>query len=448
MPDSYGIGNWPMADDEVPSLVEMGLYDVAANAFSVPAAPVERLPKALPVWYAFQRTALRSSPAVTSRLPHPSLICAHPDVRILVRHRGAMAGAVVCRGVRASFMNLSQPFVYLAQIDRFYSMPLLLMTATLMHVRVRPRASSMLLVTAVLATLTVLSHNVTVAVFVLSFIAACCAYLVGAHRCIWSPASGSLAAAISVLTRTSCSSDRWFAVGTAPAIRRRSWCRLSRNLAFQRWPSRGSGWRSWCGAKPPRPMVWWRVVLLRQPVSAAVHGDDLEPALLPVFPSPVWVLARTPLESRGAPAHPPLAAAWYWLHRALLLPNLASHYMDGSRHDYRAAANVVIRTIRRIEPILSDDAETISYYLPENLRRHLFVRTKATTVPASSSFWWRDPTHGPPCRRFKERQLQLLPRSTSAASISSHISSASTASRRVRPLPPALTIARANILRP
>ena len=37
----------------------------------------------------------------------------------------------------------------------------------------------MLLATAVLTTLTVLSHNVTVAVFVLAFIAACCAYVIG-----------------------------------------------------------------------------------------------------------------------------------------------------------------------------------------------------------------------------------------------------------------------------
>src|SRR5438477_13003777 len=73
--DSYGIRQWPMADDEVPSLVEMGLYEVPGNAFSVPAVQLERLPKALPVWYAFQSTALRMLPRNEFGFRIPSLIC-------------------------------------------------------------------------------------------------------------------------------------------------------------------------------------------------------------------------------------------------------------------------------------------------------------------------------------------------------------------------------------
>jgi len=52
---SYGISKWPMADDEVPSLVEMGLIKVDAQAFSVPASQIGRLPRATPVWYRSQR---------------------------------------------------------------------------------------------------------------------------------------------------------------------------------------------------------------------------------------------------------------------------------------------------------------------------------------------------------------------------------------------------------
>ena len=57
--DSYGIASWPMADDEVPTLVELGLQRVEAAAFSVPSVQLERLPRALPIYYAFQGFALR-----------------------------------------------------------------------------------------------------------------------------------------------------------------------------------------------------------------------------------------------------------------------------------------------------------------------------------------------------------------------------------------------------
>src|SRR5258705_2080194 len=61
--DSYGISTWPMADDEVPSLVEMGLFQVDAAAFSVPAGQIGRLPLAMPVWYGVQRRVIALLPA-------------------------------------------------------------------------------------------------------------------------------------------------------------------------------------------------------------------------------------------------------------------------------------------------------------------------------------------------------------------------------------------------
>src|SRR5258708_4595646 len=175
--DSYGIRQWPMADDEVPSLVEMGLYEVPGNAFSVPAIQLERLPKALPVWYAFQCTALRMLPHNEFGFRIPSLVCAlivsGLTFVVAARWRGLWFGLAL-----AIILNLSQPFVFLAQIDRFYSMPLLLLTLTLMAMCSSRPGVSIIVSTAVLTTLTVLSHNVTVAVFVLTFIAASCAYVV------------------------------------------------------------------------------------------------------------------------------------------------------------------------------------------------------------------------------------------------------------------------------
>ena len=69
-----------------------------------------------------------------------------------------------------------------------------------------------------------------------------------------------------------------------------------------------------------------------------------------------------------------------------MAPGLLSHYQDGSRHDYRQAAAVLVEHDREARPILSDDAETISYYLPAGLRQQLSVRTRARVFPASEFF--------------------------------------------------------------
>src|SRR5262245_40289001 len=61
---TYGINKWPMADDEVSSLVELGVVHYEAAAFySVPAIQIDRLPKATIVWNTVQRYAIALLPA-------------------------------------------------------------------------------------------------------------------------------------------------------------------------------------------------------------------------------------------------------------------------------------------------------------------------------------------------------------------------------------------------
>jgi hypothetical protein len=79
-------------------------------------------------------------------------------------------------------------------------------------------------------------------------------------------------------------------------------------------------------------------------------------------------------------------AVWYGCIALILAPGILSHYQDGSRHDYRQAAAILRAQAQQDQPILSDDAETISYYLPEALRRRLLVRTKVTQFPESEFF--------------------------------------------------------------
>jgi hypothetical protein len=140
------------------------------------------------------------------------------------------------------------------------------------------------------------------------------------------------------------------------------------------------------------PAVWWSGLILiavcacfRSRISVGARAYFL------FFMPAAWVLAAHAVdEVAGRLMARPAALAWYGFVGLLLMPHLLSHYVDGSRHDYRAAASVVMEHAHGNTPvILSDDAETISYYLPQDLRRHLVVRTKVTRYP-SSEFLSRD----------------------------------------------------------
>jgi hypothetical protein len=382
--DSYGIGTWPMADDEVPSLVEMGLFEVPGNAFSVPAVQIERLPKALPVWYAFQRAALRFLPSNEFGFRLPSLICAllFSGLAFVVaaRWRGIWYGVAL-----AIVVNLSQPFVYLAQIDRFYSMPLLLLALTLIVMCTARGGTWMALATAALAALTVLSHNVTIAVFVLAFIAAACAYLVGRAPSYLLARSG-LAASVSVLLYFSFIRplvNGWQSTGNPTPV-------LVSFVAHAGIPSLALAffgiWLAVTESRRGITMVWWALMMGGSLAFLQVTGMSWNPRYFLFFFPALWVLAAYAMERVARRfEYRSAAVAWYGVVMVLLMPSLLSHYRDGSRHDYRQAASVLASSVQD-QTILSDDAETISYYLPANLRRHLFVRTKVTTFPTDEFF--------------------------------------------------------------
>src|SRR5262249_10942748 len=145
---------------------------------SVPAVQIERLPKALPVWYAFQHAAFRFLPRNEFGFRMPSLLCAilisAGAVPLAARWRGVwFACALALRGA------FGQAFGYLSQVDRFYSMPLLLLLLTFATIAIPRGGMTMIVVAAMLAALSVLSHNIIVPVFVLAFLAACVAYVFG-----------------------------------------------------------------------------------------------------------------------------------------------------------------------------------------------------------------------------------------------------------------------------
>src|SRR5262249_3310123 len=162
--------------DEVPSLVEMGLIKVDPQAFSVPQGQIGRLPRALPVWYRFQRFAIDHLPTseVSYRLPSVvfGVLTSVLLFVVAARWRGfwfALALAII--------MNTSQLFVYLSQLDRFYALPLLLMTATLVLMWIPGGGVLSYIAIVALTVLAVLSHNVTLVIFGLAFGASALLYL-------------------------------------------------------------------------------------------------------------------------------------------------------------------------------------------------------------------------------------------------------------------------------
>jgi len=405
---SYGIRAWPMADDEVPSLVEMGLIRVDPQAFSVPADQIGRLPRAVPAWYTFQRFAIDHLPKsdVSFRLPSVifGVLTSALAFIVAARWRGLWFAAAL-----AIVMNASQPFVYLSQLDRFYSLPLLLMTATLVLMWVPDRGVLALPVIAVLTPLAVLSHNITVPVFGLAFAASCALYLLGRARLQLAVRSGValfLSGLIYVFYLLPLVRG-WSSTGNPTPVL----ISFTAQLGIPTLALALLG-VSLCVVRREThaAVLWLALVFCGSLCLLQFTNMPWSPRYFLFFLPAAWVLAAHAIDDVAQRLeHRFVAAAWYGCVGLLLLPNLLSHYVDGSRHDYRSAAEVVIRLNQGNEPvILSDDAETISYYLPEHLRRNLFVRTKTKRYPASEFFLVTRSNAWTPLPKIPERQVELL----------------------------------------
>ena len=383
---SYGINRWPMADDEVPTLVELGLADIGAETFSVPPSQVGRLARTLPVWYGFQGLAIQLLPEGEASYRIPSVACAVITSALVflvaARWRGlwfALALSLV--------VNLSQPYVYVAQLNRFYSMPLMMLFLTLAAMWV-PRGGLMLLLTGVSAALTVLSHNITVAVFGLAFLAAVPLYLIGRlpARVVWR-SGAALAVSLGLYffyvrpliagwnstgnpTPVLVSYVAHLGVPTvALALLGSALVLLGRDLR-----------------RTAEPVLEWWILMFAGGFCVFLVADfNFNPRYFVFFFPAAWMLAaHAVMVVARALGRGIAGAAWYAAVAVMLLPALVSHYQDGSRHNYERAAAVVLEQAGPDEPVLSDDAETISYYLPGDLRRRLLVRTKVTEPPLSS----------------------------------------------------------------
>jgi hypothetical protein len=408
---SYGISTWPMADDEVPSLVELGLFHESAGTFSVPANQVGRLPETLPVWYGSQRFLLNLLPKNQMGYRLPSVVygvlTAGIAFLLAARWRGlwfALALSIVLNG--------SQLFVYLAQLDRFYSLSLLLLTLVLaaiwLPVRSRSAEAAMVVAIGVLAALAMLSHNLTFVVFLLAFLAAAAGNVLGGvpRRVLWRSGAAAFVCLLVYVFYVRPLVAGWSSTGNPTPI-------LISYAAEAGVPALAlallGAWFVLERRRDEGPMVWWLLMFAGSFCVYLLAWFNWNPRYFELFLPATWVLAAYAMESvaRGLGGRF-RGAAWYGVVVVLLLPGLVSHFQDGSRHDYRRAAEVLVAEDVGGQPILSDDAETISYYLPADLRAQLFVRTKVTELPSSvfylvvrSNAWMPQP-------RIPGRRMDLL----------------------------------------
>jgi len=405
---SYGISRWPMADDEVPSLVELGLLRIDAPAyFSVPAAQIERLPKATIVWNKVQRYLIDRLPAneVSFRIPGVMFGILTSALAFLLgaRWRGLWFAAAL-----TIVLNGSQLFIYLVQLNRFYSLPLLLLTLTLASMCVPWGGRTMIGVTGLLTALSVLSHNMTLPVFGLAFVAACLAYLVGHVRLqlvLRSGAAVVVCGLVYVLYLRPLVHG-WANTGNPTPV----WISFAAHAGMPILALSLFGcWLSVFRRDQSSQMIWWALVFAGSLCLFQVATINWNPRYFLFFLPAAWVLSAYSMELIARRlAYGSAGAVWYGCVVLLLLPSLISHYQDGSRHDYRQAAAVVTAHAQEGQAILSDDAETISYYLPEHLRRRLHVRSKVTRFPESEFFLVIRTNAWTPLPQIPGRSLDLL----------------------------------------
>jgi hypothetical protein len=378
---SYGIDRWPMADDEVPSLVELGLlHNGADRYFSVPPSQIPKLPKATIVWNTFQRMALRLLPPGEVSYRIPGVVCGVLTSALAFLTAARWRGLWFATAL-AIMLNGSHTFIYLVQLNRFYGLPILLLTLSLIVICIPAGAIIMIPLTALLAALTVLSHNVTVVVFGLAFIAAVMMYMLGRavlHLVLRSGVAALVGALVYFFYLVPLVRG-WTSTGNPTPV-------LTSFAAHAGIPSLALAfvgcWISLARPDQGKFMLWWALIFIGSFFAFLLTPITWSPRYFLFFMPAMWIVAAHAMEFIACRiGFGSMGRVWYACAAALLLPNLASHFVDGSRHDYRTAAAVVIDNDLQHRLILSDDAETISYYLPADLIQHLEVRTRMPVLP-------------------------------------------------------------------
>jgi hypothetical protein len=399
----HDLGRWAWDHDEVPALIELGLSNIEMTGATGEQA--KKLPRLLPVWYESQRLALRFLPIDEW------------GARVLPATCGALAVVLAFYAVTRYWgfgfglaflilVNGSQCYIWLSQQNRFYSMAILFLTLTWMVDCLSRASLGSVLGIVLFTTLAVLSHSLLVVVFLIAFVAACLTALV--RWTSWTlvihtglSAAVSLAIYVGYLRPIM---QGWVSGGTGGTNV------LVSFVAQIGMPTLALGLLgallSLRTAESRTRMGWWTTLAVGGLAFLAMTPWIMKawnPRYGLFFMPPFFMLAAYAVTTVAQLLRSPaLQVGWYLIVCLLLLPKLASHYQDGSRHDFRSAAAVVLKHTHEGQKVLSNWPETLQYYLTDKtgIKVDWLEQTLPTSeflVVFSSNAW--EPLFQPPNRQ-------------------------------------------------
>jgi hypothetical protein len=360
----YRLGTWPWDHDEVLSQAEVGV--VAPDTFPGPRDQVEKLARLLPVGALIQSSALRV-------LPHDELgarlVPTACGVAVVVwsfvlgwRWRGSLFAWSLL-----AMVGGSQLMIWLSKQNRFYPIALLGLLATTVQVLSPSRSPVRAVFGALLAALTMLTHALALVPLGLMAIAsAAMAILARGSRTVlvrsWVVA---LAALLVYVTHSRPIIAGWISGttgGTSPLVSLLAQVGIP-TLAFALFGA--------CavisGARAENSARWWTIVAVLSLLFAAAVPlliRNWNPRYALFLAPPLWVVAALGVETvlRGLPSSG-LQVALLLTVLTLQAPKLASHLLDGSRHDFRSAAAIIAQANSAGLPVYSNWPATLQYYM-------------------------------------------------------------------------------------
>ena len=355
------IGRWPWDHDEVQTLMEIGVAPM--QQYPGPPAQMERMGRLIPLWTSVQRTALKVLPVNewgTRVLPSffGALVVIVATI-VAFRTRGRWFGwstLVLLAG--------SMTLVWLSQQNRFYSLALLCSTFVFISAAIDDERPIYDVLAALFAAAAVLSHNLTLVIFGLAAMAAVVAWflnwisMTAARRLVLSAAVTGVLYLVYVRPLL----GNWISGGTGGTTPIVSFfaqvgivpVALAALGGWQALTTRTEGW-----------LRWWTLVLVLGLVfvtTAPLTLKNWNPRYALFFMPPVWVLAAAGAATIAEALRPRTRAVWLLVVFALLLPKLGSHFIDGSRHDFRTAAQIIAREAPHAA-VMSDWPGELQYYL-------------------------------------------------------------------------------------
>ena len=355
------IGRWPWDHDEVQTLMEIGV--VPMDQYPGPPAQMERMGRLIPIWTAVQRTALTVLPVNewgTRALPAflGALVVIVAAIAAF-RARGHWFGWSTL-----TLMAGSQTLVWLSQQNRFYSLALLWSTLAFIAAAMDDERPIYDVFAALFAVAAVLSHNLTLVLFGLAAAAGVVAWFfnwistAAARRLVISAAATGVLYLVYVRPLL----GNWISGGTGGTPPIVSFVAqvgivpvaLAALGGWQALTTRSEGW-----------LRWWVLVLILDlafVTTAPLTLKNWNPRYALFFMPPVWVLAAAGTASVAESLRPQMRAVWLLAVFALLLPKLGSHFIDGSRHDFRTAAQIIAHEAPQAA-VMSDWPGELQYYL-------------------------------------------------------------------------------------